>query len=344
MGPCSGMLSRLYSSCIARGFCSGASVLPEIGGGSRLFYEILRNGDSSKNKEENIGVVLHGLLGTGRNLRTFASQLLKEVSSETSDWTFVLMDLRHHGKSHGYFLPQGPDNVENAAKDVIQTMEQIWSTRARLVTESDRQFKKTVLIGHSLGGKVALSVTKQLSENQNSLSAPSQTWLLDSSPFQIRNRDSGTSSDVLRVLEAIRGIKVPLVSRDQLYTQLDAQGFGKGLQQWLGSNLINDGDNKYIWNFNFDGVVSMFDSYLETSMEGFLAKPPHGCSIHLVRALKSNRWDKNSIKRLDELSKASVLDESSGTSHIHELENAGHWLHAENPKGLIEIMAPHLNH
>jgi pimeloyl-ACP methyl ester carboxylesterase len=333
------MLSRLYSSCLARGFCSGASVLPEIGGGSRLFYEILRSGNISKKKEENIGVVLHGLLGTGRNLRTFASQLLKEVSSETNDWTFVLMDLRHHGKSHGYFVPQGPDNVENTAKDVIQTMGQIWSTGGRLETT---KFKQTVLIGHSLGGKVALSVTKQLSENQNSLPVPSQTWLLDSSPFQIRNRDSGTSSDVLRVLEAIRGIKMPLVSRDQLYTELDAQGFSKGLQQWLGSNLINDGDGKYTWNFNFDGVVSMFDSYLETSMEGFLAKPPHGCSIHLVRALKSNRWDKGSIKRLDELSKASVLDDTSGTSHIHELENAGHWLHAENPKGLIEIMAPNL--
>eukprot|EP00890_Picochlorum_soloecismus_P001198 jgi/Picsp_1/2079/NSC_05544-R1_protein len=336
------MLSRLCSSYFVRGFCSGASVLPEVGGGSRLFYEILRNKNNDKNKEENIAVVLHGLLGTGRNLRTFASQLLKEVSRETNNWTLVLMDLRHHGRSHGYFVPQGPDTVENAAKDVIQTMEQIWSTGALVGESKSRCKSNTVLIGHSLGGKVALSVTKQLSEKESSLSAPSQTWLLDSSPFQIRNRGSGTSSDVLRVLEAIRGIKVPLESRDKLYTLLDAQGFSKGLQQWLGSNLVNDANDQYTWNFNFDGVVSMFDSYLETPMEGFLAKPPQGCSIHLVRALKSNRWDKDSIKSLDEISKISVLDDTSGTTHIHELENAGHWLHAENPKGLIEIMAPHL--
>jgi len=300
-----------------------------------LFYEVLRSENDAKDKEKKLAVILHGLLGTGRNLRTFASQLLKELSMEANNWTLVLMDLRHHGKSHGYFVPQGPDTVENAAKDVIQTMEQIWST------ENDNN-NDTVLIGHSLGGKVALSVTKQLSEKENSSCTPSQTWLLDSSPFQIQNRDSGTSSDVLRVLEAIRGIKVPLESRDKLYTLLDAQGYSQGLQQWLGSNLVNDGNNNYTWNFNFDGVVSMFDSYLQTPMEGFLAKPPHGCSMHLVRALKSNRWDKESIKRLDEISKISVLDDSCGTTHIHELENAGHWLHAENPKGLIEIMAPHL--
>ena len=281
--------------------------------------------------KENVAVILHGLLGSGRNLRGFSSQLFKQLSQKQNEpWTVMLFDLRNHGKSNGVAGLVGEDSISNAARDVIRTLE--YADAA----EPD------VLIGHSMGGKVALEITKQLYEAEDAR-PPRHTWMLDSAPFKIDDVTSGTSADVLRVLETLRGIQLPVVSREYLYKFLAHKGFSESLQQWMGSNLIqNENGDGYVWGFNLEGVTAMFDSYLQSDYSSFLQHPPPRCSINVVRALKSNRWDEQTIHKLHELSIASKKNVEFGETHIHELPDAGHWLHAENPTGLIKLMMPHL--
>ena len=63
--------------------------------------------------------------------------------------------------------------------------------------------------------------------------------------------------------------------------------------------------------------------------------------ITIVRGEKSDRWDPDVIQRLETLA-ARQRNASEGTVSVHLLPNAGHWVHVDNPKGLLDIVAPKL--
>lgn len=70
-----------------------------------------------------------------------------------------------------------------------------------------------------------------------------------------------------------------------------------------------------------------------------LEHPPQGMEISVVRAEKSDRWDPNVVQQLESVASRQG-DRSEGRVSLHVLPNAGHWVHVDNPKGLLEIMAP----
>lgn len=72
-----------------------------------------------------------------------------------------------------------------------------------------------------------------------------------------------------------------------------------------------------------------------------LEHPPKGMEVSIVRAENSDRWDTDVIQRLESLANLRV-DESEGKFSVHVLPNSGHWVHVDNPKGLLEIMAPRI--
>ncbi len=306
---------------IGQSFFSSSSSSSKPG----LHYETLvfdRSENGEQNESESVSVVLHGLLGTGRNLRTFVNMLFNSLVSDETCSTkhrVLLMDLRHHGKTNQLFDPRGPDTIEHAAKDVVDTVE-----KANLGAGVDR------IIGHSLGGKVSLDVARQLD-------ASCQVWTLDSFPFSFDESSKRNALGVLKVLETIAGVVQPLESRAELYEILENHGFSKGLQQWLGSNLIGNEDEGYVWNFHIPGVFSLYESYSRTDYSELLVEPPEQSQFEIIRALQSKGWDEESIEKLHHLS-----SNSRGMTRVHELENAGHWLHAENPDGLVKLMLPHM--
>lgn len=66
---------------------------------------------------------------------------------------------------------------------------------------------------------------------------------------------------------------------------------------------------------------------------------PKSTEIAIVRAEKSDRWNTDVLRQLETLASKQV-DESKGKVSVHVLPNAGHWVHVDNPKGLLEIVAP----
>lgn len=63
--------------------------------------------------------------------------------------------------------------------------------------------------------------------------------------------------------------------------------------------------------------------------------------IGIVRASKSDRWTPDVVEKLEQVAE----DNKTGSDHLgmvsyHILENAGHWLHSDNPRGLAEIITP----
>lgn len=113
-------------------------------------------------------------------------------------------------------------------------------------------------------------------------------------------------------------------------------GFSRSLSEWIGSNLESSGEQQ-TWSFNLEGAIQMFNSYRETSYWPLLERPPKGMEIAIVRAERSDRWDPDVIERLERLANQRV-DLSQGKVSVHILPNSGHWVHVDNPKGLLDIV------
>ena len=80
-------------------------------------------------------IAMHGLFGFKSNLRTIVAN-----SAINNDRTVVTVDLRNHGDS----FHSNEMSLNDMANDIIDTMDYL-------------DFKNAVLLGHSLGGRVAMA-------------------------------------------------------------------------------------------------------------------------------------------------------------------------------------------
>ncbi|KAG7565427.1 Alpha/beta hydrolase fold-1 [Arabidopsis suecica] len=212
-----------------------------------LAYEEVRS--SGDRKSESTALILHGLLGSGRNWRSFSRSLVSSLSvSSASDWKMVLVDLRNHGRSAEVEGLNPPHDLVNSAKDL-----------ADLVKASGWKWPE-VVIGHSLGGKVALQFMESCARGDfgESASPPKQLWVLDSVPGEVKAEKS--DGEVEKVLKTLQSLPSPIPSRKWLVDHMVELGFSRSLSEWIGSNLKRSGDSQ-IWAFNLDGAVQMFNSY-----------------------------------------------------------------------------------
>ncbi|KAF8062097.1 SUVR3 [Scenedesmus sp. PABB004] len=100
-------------------------------------------------------IFLHGLLGSSRNWRSFARRLAQEAAARASrDVRVLLVDLRCHGASASRFGMHPPHDLASAANDVAEVV------RSHLGGAAPH-----LVVGLSLGGKVALQLLKQFAAN-----------------------------------------------------------------------------------------------------------------------------------------------------------------------------------
>ncbi|XWS43393.1 hypothetical protein CRYUN_Cryun16bG0099500 [Craigia yunnanensis] len=125
-----------------------------------------------------------------------------------------------------------------------------------------------------------------------------------------------------------------------LFNHMIELGFSKSLSEWIGTNLKKSGERE-TWGFNLEGAVQMFHSYREMSYWSLLEHPPKGLEIEIVSAEKSDQWAVDTINQLERLA-SEEGDGSAGKISVHVLPNSGHWVHVDNPKGLLEVVAPKL--
>lgn len=218
-----------------------------------------------------------------------------------------------------------PHDMESAARDL-----------ARLV-EAEGWNWPDVVVGHSMGGKVALEFASSLARGEYGDSAvlPKQLWILDSVPGEVNPKDS--DGEVKKVLHTLQSLPPSLPSRKWVVDHMIELGFSKPLSEWIGSNLKKEGEH-VTWSFNLQGAIEMFNSYCSTSYWSFLEQPPKGLEIAIVQAENSDRWHPPVLQKLESLSKKGGGAE--GKVSLHVLPNSGHWVHMDNPKGLLDIMAP----
>ncbi|KAF6265055.1 alpha/beta-hydrolase, partial [Scenedesmus sp. NREL 46B-D3] len=278
-------------------------------------------------------VFLHGLLGSSRNWRSFSRKLAQDAAARTDrDVRMLLVDLRCHGASASRHGLHPPHSMASAADDVAQLIKQQLGGRA-----------PHLLAGLSLGGKVALQLLMQMPPLRG---LPQQVWVLDSQPGTVP-LDVDAPTSVGKIIQLIHEIPTPLPNRQALYKYLELQGISLPIAQWLGTSLGNgaNGDQQLDWAFDIQGAAALYHSYRLSSCWEVVARPPPGVAIHVVRGERSDRWTPRMLQQLAEAEArwrgaASAAPEAVGELQLHVLERAGHWLQADNPVGLAELMLP----
>lgn len=157
-------------------------------------------------------------LDVARNLRGMVSDLCRQAAEQTGDvWRALLVDLRNHGRSTRAAALPPPHDLRCAARDVVRLMAAALGGRP-----------PEALIAHSLGGKTALEVVRQLALPGAPMDQPRHVWVLDARPTAMHPPMDAATREVLHVLDTVRSIPLPLPSREALYSLLREQGFSTG--------------------------------------------------------------------------------------------------------------------
>lgn len=256
-----------------------------------------------------VAFILHGILGSLGNWRSWARRFVRELPT----WRAVLVDLRNHGANEP---APPPHDLEACAKDL-----------ARLARALEVQPR--VVVGHSFGGKVALTYARDQAE-------PSleQVWVLDSQLHGDPKEDREPAS----LIAHLRDMPAPFESREGMARRLTSAGFSPSVASWMTTNLERRGDGRFDWRFDLEGVVEMMRAYFATDLWPVVEDDdPYGPQLHIVRAERGDRWPDAVIERLET---AAAL---SRRVFFHVLPDAGHWVHVDNPEGLLELVAGRLN-
>ncbi|EGU48190.1 esterase YbfF [Vibrio ichthyoenteri ATCC 700023] len=233
-------------------------------------------------------VLIHGLFGNLDNLGLLARDLKQ-------DHQVLSIDLRNHGQSshsrdHSY---------ADQAHDVAQ-----------LITHL--AIERFTLIGHSMGGKVAIKVAEQLE------SQVEQLIVLDMAPVAYTQH---RHTNVFAGLKAVEAHKP--TDRKQAMAILAEHIEIEGVRQFLSKSLYKH-DDHLAWRFN---VANLWDNY--DNIIGWQPINKIATATLFIKGADS-----------DYLLPAHQAQIQAQFQHVkaHVIANTGHWLHAEKPAEVLRTI------
>lgn len=252
---------------------------------------------------------LHGILGSGGNLRGQARPLVEA----RSDLLAILVDLRAHGQSLG---EDGPDTLESAAADLVHTA-RTWPVPVEAV------------VGHSFGGKVALAFARTCPD-------VGAVMTLDSVPGRrLPGKRSETALEVLALLASMPG---PWATRAAFVAQIEQHGFSRGLAQWLAMNLAQRPEG-LVFRLALPRIRALIDDYYQVDLWPVVeaaARSREGPRVHLVIGSRSTMYASEDRER------ALALEAEGGGRVTVDVLDSGHWVHVDNPLGLSQVLLKRL--
>lgn len=229
------------------------------------------------------------------------------------------MDLRLHGDSRGF---EPPHTLEACADDV-----------RRLVAETEGDVDG--ILGHSFGGKVALLYVRDANQPRGGaepVMPPRSVWVVDSTP-SARPPDGSAWT----MLEAIRRAPGPFGDRSEGVAAVESTGFPKPVAQWMATNLVpSSAGEELVWRLDPDDMEALLRDFFETDAWSVLESPPEGTRIHVIKARESNVLDDDAVARV-----TSAAASTEGRTTLHEV-SGGHWVNADDPQGLHDLLVAHL--
>ena len=236
-------------------------------------------------------LILHGLFGSGVNWRSIARRLENRLECH-------LVDQRNHGRS-----PHASGMAYPAlAADVLAYLDA-------------HRFDRAGLIGHSMGGKTAMTLA---------LSAPERVgWLVvaDIAP-------APSPGDHRPILEALRRMPLDsLASRAAADAALATSVADPGLRRFLLQNLVHGGTGLR-WRIDMEAIAEALPD-----LTGFPHPAPDAVYKGPTLFLRGERSDYLTPRHEPRI--RALFPHAS----IATIAAAGHWLHAEQPAAVTSRIA-----
>ncbi|KAJ5493401.1 Protein ABHD11 [Penicillium diatomitis] len=240
-------------------------------------------------------VFLHGLFGSKQNNRTISKALARDLKCRIYN-----LDLRNHGDS--FHAPE--HNYSAMAEDVQEFMDQ-------------QKLEKSVLIGHSMGAKVVMTVALQSPERVSALIS------VDNAPV-----NAALKSDFPKYVRGMQKVEEAKVSK-----QSDADKILKEyeeslpIRQFLLTNLVRSDDNILKFRVPLSVIGDALDNMADFPFSASEGKRYDGPTL-FVRGTRSRYVSDKTMP---------AIKQFFPNAQIADVE-AGHWLISENPEGFRQGM------
>ncbi|MBW3694450.1 alpha/beta fold hydrolase [Vibrio sp. T187] len=233
-------------------------------------------------------VLIHGLFGNLDNLGLLARDLRE-------DHQVLSVDLRNHGLS----FHSDEHNYQLLAKDVEALLLEL-------------ELNEVTVIGHSMGGKVAMALTESDAININ------QLIVLDMAPVAYSQR---RHDNVFSGLQAVATEKPS--SRSAALKILTEHIEIDGVRQFLTKSLFKNGEIME-WRFNVQSLLANYDNITGwkpiSAFNGPTLFIKGGDSDYLTAEHQS------------------AVQSQFSRAKAHVIANTGHWLHAEKPAEVLRAI------
>ncbi|MDQ9090777.1 alpha/beta fold hydrolase [Pseudoalteromonas haloplanktis] len=238
-------------------------------------------------------ILIHGLFGSLENLNVIAKSLAE-------NFTITNIDLRNHGQSPHSDVMDYP----SMAADVLNLMAHLSINKAHLV-------------GHSMGGKVAMQIAHLNPEVVNKL------VVLDIAPVAYKNRHN----DIIAALKRVQQHGVN--DRKQADTLMEPLIPELGVRQFLLKSYAKDQHGQLQWRFNLAALSEKYSNILAN------IKANDSCLCDTL-FIKGN--DSDYI--LPEYRDAIMAQFKNAQAKV--IHGAGHWLHAQKPAAVNKSISAFL--
>ncbi|WP_049632608.1 esterase [Yersinia aldovae] len=229
-------------------------------------------------------ILIHGLFGNLDNLGVLARDLHK-------DHNVIQVDLRDHGLS-----PRSPQvNYPEMAQDVLELLDQL-------------EIGKVIIVGHSMGGKVAMAMTALAPDRIEKL------VVIDIAPvnYPVRRHD--------QIFTALNAVNAAGVTQRQEAAQLMREFIKEeGVIQFL-LKSFQGGE----WRFN---VPALWDQY--ENIVGWQPVPAWPHPILFIRG-ELSPYVQDSYR--DDIAR------QFPQAKAHVVAGTGHWVHAEKPDSVLRAI------
>lgn len=242
------------------------------------------DGDGSKTL-----VILHGLMGSSDNWRTIQRVL-------ASQSRVICLDFANHGHS-----PSAPlFTLDTLASDVFETLDNLG-------------VKSFFLLGHSLGGKVAMLMAAERPERVNGL------IVVDVTPDAI-------SPVFLFILRACQSLALEkATTRAELDTELARNVTQPESRAFLLKNVARDEAGRFFWRVPLDHLIANYPA-ISGALE---LKHPYSGPLLMIAGGKSPFRVMQQEATLRQLFPQITFD---------VFPESGHLLHSEEPQRFVEVV------
>jgi esterase len=258
----------------------------------RLNYSLVEANSENTNK---ILIFLHGLFGNSNNWRSISySSAIRDRRKS------LLVDLRNHGDSDHHSEMTYPV----MAQDLARLMDHL-------------KIEKCTLLGHSMGGKVAMNFATLFPHRLDGL------LIIDSAPKDHRDNPNiygGTK----KIVEKVSEITIQDRPRKEVLNEFKNM-FNGSVANLLNTNLtyISAEDDKVTWRCNMKAIRDNIDNII-----GFESSPGkfYDGDLSIIVGEKSHSFPLDVYRS---------IFPKIGEGSIKRVKDAGHWVHVDNPTQVI---------